>query len=132
MLTKAEIEAIQLSWAKIAYDNPDAGRIFYSNLFAIAPDTRSLFAPDTTVQERKLVETLAFIVDILHDFPKLSAMAAELGRRHVEYGVKSSHYASVGEALLKTIQDCGGSSATPPTIEAWAKAYDVLARVMMR
>ena len=53
-----------------------------------------------------------------------------LGARHVGYGVKDAHYATVGEALLWTLGTGLGAACTAEVKEAWSAAYGLLAGVM--
>jgi hemoglobin-like flavoprotein len=53
-----------------------------------------------------------------------------LGQRHVGYGVQSSHYQTVGEALLWTLGQGLGDKFTPAVEEAWTAAYLLLAATM--
>jgi nitric oxide dioxygenase len=54
-----------------------------------------------------------------------------LGRRHAGYGVKAQHYASVGSALLWTLEKGLGEAFTPEVKDAWATTYIVLSTTMM-
>jgi hemoglobin-like flavoprotein len=54
----------------------------------------------------------------------------DLGRRHAGYGVKDEHYASVGAALLWTLEQGLGSAFTPAVRESWTTVYTTLADVM--
>jgi nitric oxide dioxygenase len=56
----------------------------------------------------------------------------ELGRRHADYGVRTEHYATVGAALLWTLQAGLGEHFTPEVREAWASAYLLLSSTMQR
>jgi len=55
----------------------------------------------------------------------------ELARRHVNYGVENRHYATVGAALLWTLQVGLGEAFTPELRDAWASAYNMLSERMM-
>jgi len=57
----------------------------------------------------------------------LSLAIQDLGRRHVEYGVKDHHYETVGATLLWTLKESLGAEFTPQAKEAWATVYGVLA-----
>ena len=76
----------------------DAGVESYRRLFILAPELRGMFKADMSEQARKLMDTLAVAVSMLHDLPKLEAALRDLGTRHLEYGVKAEHYTTVGIA----------------------------------
>ena len=54
-----------------------------------------------------------------------------LAGRHVAYGVEEAHYATVGAALIWTLEAGLGAAFTPALREAWTAAYTLLATVMI-
>lgn len=105
--------------------------MFYANLFRLDPSTKPLFVGDMGLQGRKLTETLTFIVDNISDPDTLVPAATELARRHVGYGVTPDQYASVGAALIATLQQLLGPAFTENDMAAWAEAYDGLTSSMI-
>jgi hemoglobin-like flavoprotein len=131
-MTPRQIDLIQNSFATLALDAERAGEIFYRNLFAIAPEVRPLFSDDMTVQQLKLLQTLAVVVDALPRLPTILPTVRELARRHVSYGTKDAHYAVVGRALIQMLHDVLGSALTPEAEAAWGEAYTVLSNEMIQ
>ena len=74
---------------------------------------------------------LAAAVRGLEDLPKLVPILEDLGRRHVGYGAKTSHYKAVGAALLWSLEQVLGDTFTPETHVAWLEIYGVVARTML-
>ena len=60
-----------------------------------------------------------------------SGHRGNLGRRHAGYGVKDEHYASVGAALLWTLERGLGAAWTPELAAAWVAAYTTLSQFMI-
>jgi nitric oxide dioxygenase len=54
-----------------------------------------------------------------------------LGARHAGYGVEEEHYATVGAALLWTLDKGLGAEFTPAVREAWTTTYSLLANTMI-
>lgn len=54
-----------------------------------------------------------------------------LGARHVGYGVREEHYATVGAALLWTLEKGLGADFTPAVKSAWTTTYTLLANTMI-
>jgi hemoglobin-like flavoprotein len=52
------------------------------------------------------------------------------GQRHVAYGVRESHYDTVGAALLWTLEQGLGETWSAQLSSAWASAYTLLSRTM--
>jgi len=130
-LTPQQIELIQQSFAKVVPISEKAAAMFYGRLFEIAPETKVLFRSDMAEQGRKLMATLSVVVSGLANLEAILPTASALAKRHVSYGVKASHYAPVGAALLWTLEKGLGSAWTPELAAAWTAAYTILSGFMI-
>src|SRR5882672_5234113 len=97
-----QVSLIQHSFAKIRPIAQEAAALFYGRLFEIAPDVRPLFRGDMAEQGRKLMATLAVVVNGLTDLESILPAASALAKKHVTYGVRAEHYGPVGVALLRS------------------------------
>jgi nitric oxide dioxygenase len=122
---------IQDSFAKVAPISAQAAAMFYGRLFQIAPEVKPLFRGDMTEQGRKLMATLAVVVNGLANLDAILPAASALAKRHVAYGVEPGHYMPVGEALLWTLERGLGSDWTPELTAAWTAAYKILSQFMI-
>jgi len=130
-MTAEEIILVRASWTKISQNADAVALMFYDRLFELDPAARPLFATSNLIeQRRKLVRALAMVVQGLHHLEGLIPTLADLGRRHAQFGVTEAQYASVGAALLWTLEQTLGPQWTPAVKVAWASAYAALARVM--
>ena len=130
-MTPDQVKAIQESFAKVAPISEQAAAIFYGRLFEIAPSVKPLFRGDMTEQGRKLMATLAVVVNGLTNLETILPAASALAKRHVGYGVKPIHYPIVGEALLWTLERGLDADWTAELAEAWTDAYGVLSDYMI-
>jgi hemoglobin-like flavoprotein len=130
-MTPIQIELIQQSFAKVAPISVQAAALFYGRLFEIAPEVKPLFRGDMAEQGRKLMATLAVVVNGLTDLKTILPAASALAKRHVAYGVMASHYAPVGAALLWTLERGLGPVWTPELAAAWTAAYTALSGFMI-
>jgi hemoglobin-like flavoprotein len=130
-MTPEQISAIQASFAKVAPISEQAAALFYGRLFEIAPQVKPLFRGDMTEQGRKLMATLAVVVNGLSNLPAVLPAASALAKKHVTYGVKAEHYTPVGQALLWTLERGLGADWTPQLAAAWGDAYGVLSGFMI-
>jgi hemoglobin-like flavoprotein len=122
---------VKATWLKVAPMADAAACLFYDRLFEIDPTTRPLFkTTDPAEQRRKLVQALTMVVQGLDHLEALVPTIADLGRRHVQFGVTDAHYEAVGAALLWTLEQGLGSGWTPEAKVAWSCAYALLADVM--
>ncbi|MEM6385662.1 MAG: globin domain-containing protein [Pseudomonadota bacterium] len=124
-------DRIRRTWAQAAAISSETSKVFYSNLFRLDATTKQLFVGDLDLQGRKLMQTLGFIVDHL-DEPEILVPAAEaLAVRHVGYGVSADQYASVGEALIKTLDQLLGKDFSDEDRMTWAEVYGELSQAMI-
>jgi hemoglobin-like flavoprotein len=132
-MTPAQITLVENSFRHVAPIAEPAAAIFYRRLFALDPALRPLFAgAEMTQQGRKLMQAIGFVVANLRRPELVLPVAAELGRRHVGYGVRPAHYATVGAALLATLEEGLGGLFTPEVREAWTAAYGLVAGAMQQ
>jgi hemoglobin-like flavoprotein len=130
-MTSDQIELIQQSFTKVAPISVKAAALFYGRLFEIAPEVKPLFRADMAEQGRKLMATLTVVVNGLANLETILPAASVLAKRHVGYGVKASHYAPVGAALLWTLEQGLGPAWTPELAAAWTAAYTTLSGFMI-
>lgn len=130
-MTPDQIGLIQKSFAKIAPIAPLLVDLFYSRLFAEAPDLRPLFPADLTAQKIKLIDTLATFVLYLHQLETVRPKLEALGHRHLAYGARAEHYELVGAALIATLAVGLGPDFTPELRAAWVAGYAILAGMMI-
>jgi nitric oxide dioxygenase len=131
-MTPEQIELVQASFRQVVPIKDQAATLFYRRLFEIDPSVQPLFAAtDLQDQGVKLMAALGFVVGALHEADRMRETVATLARRHVGYGVVPAQYASVGEALLWTLQQGLGPAATPEVLAAWTAAYGLLSDTML-
>jgi hemoglobin-like flavoprotein len=131
MFKDDDVQRIRDSFAHLHRRKAETGAIFYNRLFEIAPGVRPLFKGDIKAQSIKLMEMLTVAIATLNDREGLAILLRKLGREHKGYGVKDSHYDSVGEALIWTLRTSLGDAFTPRVEQAWTRLYADIASVMI-
>jgi len=129
-MTPEHIRAVQSTWVKVLPVKDAASRLFYERLFEIDPSLRGLFRNDMRQQSEKLMQVIDAIVNGLSQLERIVPAIQELGRRHIDYGVKDRDYGTVGTALLWSLGKSLGAEFTPQVRDAWATLYGVLATTM--
>jgi len=129
-MTPKQIELVQASFTKVVPIAEAAAGLFYARLFELDPNLKPMFKGDIKRQGMMLMSMIATAVRGLSNTQALVPMVKNLGRRHVGYGVKDSHYAIVGQALMDTLEKGLGSDFDAATREAWLAAYSLLSSVM--
>jgi hemoglobin-like flavoprotein len=141
-MDQADREEIVRSFRRVDPEDVTIADLFYLRLFEIAPQYRSMFAPDLEPQKRKLMAILRWVANAC-DWPDevwqepvdtendLFVAVLALGRRHtVLYGVPDEAYEPVREALLWALERGLGDAYTEGARAAWAVMYDLLAMTM--
>ena len=130
-MTPDQVKLVQQSFSQVAPISDQAAILFYDRLFEVAPQVKSMFPTDLTEQRKKLMATLAVVVNGLSDLPSILPAASALAKRHVAYGAKPDHYPVVGAALLWTLEKGLGAGWTPQVASAWITAYGTLSGFMI-
>ena len=131
-MTPTQIGLIRDSWAAVEPIADTAAGLFYGRLFELDPAIKRLFRRTDMAGQRKiLMQTLTVVVKSLDKLDQIVPAVQALGRRHAGYGVREAHYATVGSALLWTLEQGLGEAFTPPVRDAWTAAYGTLANVMI-
>ncbi|HET9040571.1 MAG TPA: globin family protein [Gemmatimonadales bacterium] len=126
-------QIVRDSWAQFEPVAVESAAFFYAKLFELDPDAERLFATtDMVAQGHKVMRMFAEIVHNLDRPETLVAEVADLGRRHVGYGVQDHQYDSVGIALLWTLERGLGPAFTDEVRNAWTEAYLLLSTVARR
>lgn len=142
MINEADKHIIKDTWRLVVPIAETAADLFYKRLFELQPSYTQYFTGDMKEQKRKLLAMLGFIVKSL-DWPEsawrddvadeddLFLVVLALGRRHSElYKIPDSSYATVGEALLWTLDYGLGKKFDTPARAAWTKVYTLVANTM--
>lgn len=108
------------------------GHLFYERLFEVSPELRSLFNEDTSLQEKKLIDTITYVVANLDKLDNLATDVKELGQRHKEYGAQTHHYPIVGDSLIWALQKGLKDNWNKELEDAWRLAYTTLSDAMTK
>ena len=129
-MNSAQINLVQSTFAQVRPIAVTAAEIFYNRLFVLDPALRPMFKGDLAHQGRMLMAMLNSAVNGLTNLDAMVPAVRQLGARHANYGVRDEHYATVGSALLWTLEQGLGDKFTPAVHDAWLTVYELLAGVM--
>jgi len=131
-MTPKQIALVQATWKQVEPIAGQAAALFYSRLFLLDPSLRRLFKGDMQEQGTKVMSMISIAVSSLARLESIVPAVQALGRRHAGYGVQPRHYATVGAALVWTLEQGLGKAFTKETEDAWRAAYGVLAATMQQ
>ena len=125
-------QLLEDSFDRIAPQATEFSAHFYETLFRHNPELEVLFKnTDQKSQEKKLVFSLAAIVENLRSPEVLSPALQSLGAMHFEVGTLEEHYPLVGRALLESFATYLGEHWTKDVAAAWTDAYNEIALLML-
>lgn len=130
-MTPEQITLVQLSFERLGPQLPAMATRFYQELFARDPALRPMFTTPLAQQEARFAEKLTEIVRTMPRLDDLLTHTRALGAQHTGYGVRATHYQTVGNALLAALAAILGDSFDPPTRQAWTLAYNLVAETML-
>jgi hemoglobin-like flavoprotein len=129
-MNSKQIQLVQETFNMVGSSADEVAALVYQRLFELEPGLRPLFKSDLHQQGKKLMSTLALVVNGLTRPERILAAVQHLGQRHAGYGVREEDYETVGQALIWTLAQTFGTAFTPEIAEAWVEAYTMLANIM--
>jgi len=130
-MTPEQIDLVQSTFKKIDAIQDQAAELFYNRLFELDPNLKPLFKGDMTLQGKMLMATLGIAVFGLNDLPQITTTIKDLGKKHVDFGVKDEDYHTFGEALMWMLGQALGSDFTADAEEAWGDTFALFADLML-
>ncbi|MDA0164776.1 globin domain-containing protein [Solirubrobacter ginsenosidimutans] len=127
-----DLDALETSFDLIAPKGDELVRIFYADLFAVAPSVKPMFeGVEMPRQRAMLLSALVLLRKSLRDLEPVVPTLKRLGARHVAYGARPEHYPVVGEVLIGAMAQIAGDAWEPRHADAWATAIGIVAGAML-
>lgn len=126
-----QIQLVKETWGFVIVKSDEAGELFYSRLFEVAPGVRHLFKGEVKEQSRKLMSMVTYVIAKLDKLDTILAEIKSLAQRHNKYGAKKEHYAVVGECLIYTLKTGLGDRWNAQVEGAWLAVYSILSNAMI-
>lgn len=126
-----QIQLVKETWGFVIVKSDEAGELFYSRLFEVAPGVRHLFKGEVKEQSRKLMSMVTYVIAKLDKLDTIITEIKSLAQRHNKYGAQKEHYAVVGECLLYTLKIGLGDRWNAKTEAAWIAVYTILSNAMI-
>jgi len=135
MLDQKTIEIIKSTVPVLKTHGVEITTHFYKTMFTNNPEVKPFFNMDKQAsgeQPKALAMTVLAAAQNIDNLEALLPAVKKIGKRHVEVGILPEHYPIVGQNLLVAIKDVLGDAATDEIIEAWRKAYGVIADIFIQ
>lgn len=131
-MDERDIARVRESWTQVAPIADDAMAAFYANLFKLDKNVAKLFeGTDMVVQGARLARALDLVIQGLGRQDELVVQLQDIGARHANYGASESDFATVGKALIMTLETGLSGKWTKAHEKSWAKAYSFISAEML-
>ncbi|MBY0147202.1 NO-inducible flavohemoprotein [Neobacillus niacini] len=130
MLNQKTIEIIKSTVPVLEQHGEAITTRFYQMMFGNHPELLNIFNHANQKQgrqQRALAGTVYAAAQYIDNLEAILPVVKQIAHKHRSLGIKAEHYPIVGKHLLLAIKDVLGDAATDEIIDAWAKAYSVIA-----
>ncbi|WP_138419939.1 NO-inducible flavohemoprotein [Aquibacillus sediminis] len=135
LLDQQTIDTVKATVPALEQHGEDITKRFYHLLFKNNPDLKNIFNQTNQrkgQQPKALANTVYAAAQHIDNLEAILPTVKQIAHKHRSLNIKPEHYPIVGENLLTAIKDVLGDAATDDIIEAWGKAYGVIADVFIQ
>ncbi|HCD1512036.1 TPA: nitric oxide dioxygenase [Staphylococcus aureus] len=135
MLTEQEKDIIKQTVPLLKEKGTEITSTFYPKIFKAHPELLNMFNQTNQkrgMQSSALAQAVMAAAVNIDNLSVIKPVIMPVAYKHCALQVYAEHYPIVGENLLKAIQDVTGLEEHDPVIQAWAKAYGVIADVFIQ
>ncbi|MFJ5761346.1 NO-inducible flavohemoprotein [Neobacillus sp. NPDC093182] len=130
MLDQRTIEIIKSTVPVLEKHGETITTRFYQMMFGNHPELLNIFNHANQKQGRQqkaLAGTVYAAAQYINNLEAILPVVKQIAYKHRSLGIKAEHYPIVGKHLLLAIKDVLGDAASEEIIDAWGKAYNVIA-----
>ena len=135
MLDKKTIDIIKSTVPVLKEHGLEITKTFYNIMFENNPEIKPMFNMDKQAsgeQPKALAMAILASAQNIDNLEAILPAVKNIGKAHINSNVKPEHYPIIGKNLLLAIKEVLGDLATEEVIDAWAKAYEVIAEVFIQ
>lgn len=130
MLDTKTIDIIKSTVPVLEKHGEDITKTFYKLMFTNHPELLNIFNHANQKQGRQqkaLANSVYAAAKYIDQLEAILPVVTQIAHKHRSLGIKPEHYPIVGEHLILAIKEVLKEAATEEIIEAWTKAYGVIA-----
>ncbi|WP_028115197.1 NO-inducible flavohemoprotein [Ferrimonas senticii] len=134
MLDSKTIAVVKSTIPLLVAAGPELTKHFYQRLFRHHPelkDTFNLAHQHKGDQPVALFNAVAAYASNIDNLGALAGAVEKIAQKHTGFLITPEQYDVVGFHLLETLKELGGEAVTEEVLEAWGKAYGVLAQIFI-
>ena len=129
------IEVVKSTVPVLAQHGEAITKRFYEMMFSNHPELLNVFNHANQKQgkqPRALANTVYAAAQYIDNLEAIVPVVKQIAHKHRSLEIKAEQYPIVGKHLLLAIKDVLGDAATDEIIDAWGKAYGVIADVFIQ
>lgn len=133
-LDKDTIEIIQSTVPVLKEHGEKITKRFYQFMFENHPELKNIFNQTNQRkgdQPKALADTVYAAAAHIENLEAILPHVNSIAHKHTSLNIKPEHYPIVGKHLLMGMKDVLGDAATDDIMNAWEKAYSVIADVFI-
>lgn len=134
MLDQTTVAVIKSTIPLLESAGPALTQHFYQRMFSHNPELKDIFNlahQRSGGQPLALFNAVAAYAKNIDNLGALAGAVERIAHKHTGFLIQPEQYHIVGSHLLATLKELGGSAITDEVLEAWGKAYGVLADIFI-
>lgn len=134
-LDQKTIKIVKSTVPVLEQHGEDITKVFYSKMFSNHPELLNVFNHANQRQGRQqkaLANTVYAAAQYIDQLDAIYPVVKQIAHKHRSLQIKPEQYPIVGKHLLLAIKEVLGDAATDEIIDAWGKAYGVIADVFIQ
>ena len=135
MLNQKTIEIVKSTVPVLKEHGLEITKTFYKTMFTNNPEVKEMFNMDkqeSGEQPKALAMAVLAAAQNIDNLEAILPAVQKMCKAHVNANVEPEHYPIVGENLLAAINEVLKDAATEEVLNAWAEAYEVIAKVFIQ
>ncbi|WP_429122272.1 NO-inducible flavohemoprotein [Aeromonas allosaccharophila] len=134
MLDQTTVAVIKSTIPLLESAGPALTQHFYQRMFSHNPELKDIFNlahQRSGGQPLALFNAVAAYAKNIDNLGALAGAVERIAHKHTGFLIQPEQYHIVGSHLLATLKELGGSAVTDEVLEAWGKAYGMLADIFI-
>ena len=135
MLNQNTIDIIKSTVPVLKEHGVEITTTFYKRMFENNPEVKAMFnmaKQESGEQPKALAMAVLAAAQNIDNLEAIKPVVNRIGVIHCNAKVQPEHYPIVGKHLLGAIKEVLGDAATEDVLNAWAEAYEVIAKVFIQ
>ena len=135
MLSQNTIDIIKSTVPALREHGVEITTTFYKRMFENNPEIKAMFdmaKQESGEQPKALAMAVLAAAQNIDNLEAILPAVKKMCKAHVNSNVKPEHYPIIGENLLSAIKEVLGDAATEEVLDAWSKAYEVIANIFIQ